>query len=242
MAFPDFLLDPNAVLKDEAKWRYKTSPSYSASITNFEATKTTNWAPQSLESLVQNLVKNWEKEATHKVDPAEWRTIAQGKYSVHLNGGPGMSADDMLRLGTYNALAGEKGVSGVYEPAAMDFETSHKLFKGALKTFNWEVMEVIGAPPKVSIKWRHWGTMTGNYRAKLNSGRTVFAKANNKTIEIFGVTIAEVDEKFQIVSIDTFWDPDTMFQQLISEGLETLEEGEKVEELVSDGASCPVPH
>lgn len=63
----------------------------------------------------------------------------------------------MLRLGTYNALIGEKGVAGVYEPSAMDFGASHKLFKGAMKTFNWEVLEVIGAPPKVSIKWRHWG-------------------------------------------------------------------------------------
>lgn len=83
-----------------------------------------------------------------------------------------MSADDMLRLGTYNALIGEKGVDGVYETAAMDFSTSHKLFKGAMKTFNWEVLEVLGGPPKVSIKWRHWGKSEHllGIRERANSG------------------------------------------------------------------------
>jgi hypothetical protein len=104
-------------------------------------------------------VKNWEKEASYKVDPKEWRTISQDHYSFHLNGGPGMNAEDMLRLGTYNALIGEHGVKGVYETTAMDFSKSHKLFKGAMKTFNWEVLEVLGGPPKVSVKWRHWGML-----------------------------------------------------------------------------------
>lgn len=63
----------------------------------------------------------------------------------------------MLELGTYNALIGEHGVKGVYETKNMNFQTSHKLFKGAMKTFNWEVLELIGGPPKVAIKWRHWG-------------------------------------------------------------------------------------
>ena len=141
----------------EAQWRYKKAPDYSLNNTTFEQTKSTNWAPSSIEFLIQNLVKNWEKEASYKVDPKEWRTISQDSYSFHLNGGPGMSAADMLHLGTYNALIGADGVKGVYETSSMNFSTSHKLFKGAMKTFNWEVLEVLGGPPKVSIKWRHWG-------------------------------------------------------------------------------------
>ena len=37
----------------------------------------------------------------------EWRTIAPEKYSFSCNGGEEYSVDDMLRLGTYNALIGE---------------------------------------------------------------------------------------------------------------------------------------
>ncbi|KAF8956666.1 hypothetical protein BDZ97DRAFT_1593364, partial [Flammula alnicola] len=216
MAIPDFLLDPNAVLNDESQWRFRSPPDYTTSNINFEATKSTSWEtnPLSLECLIQNLVKNWEKEASYKVDSKEWRTISQETYAFHLNGGPAMSADNMLRMGTYNALIGENGVKGVYETAAMDFSKSHKLFKSALRTFNWEVLEVLGEPPKVSIKWRHWGTMTGNYRAKLSSGRTVTAKANGKVIEVFGITVAGVNDKFEITSLETFWEPESMFRQM----------------------------
>jgi hypothetical protein len=91
--------------------------------------------------------------------------------------------------------------------------------------------------------------MTGNYRAELSSGRTVTAKASGKVIEVFGVTVAEVDDKFRIKFLETFWEPDQMFRQLISEGLQTnddqgLKEGEKVEELVAveGGSRCPVAH
>lgn len=37
----------------------------------------------------------------------EWRTIVPEKYSFSCNGGEEYSVDDMLRLGTYNALIGE---------------------------------------------------------------------------------------------------------------------------------------
>lgn len=92
--------------------------------------------------------------------------------------------------------------------------------------------------------------MTGNYRAKLNSGRTVIAKANNKLIEVYGVTVAEVDDQFRIKFLETFWEPDQMFRQLVSGGLEDLEgsqqlkEGEKVEQIapVGGAGACPVAH
>jgi len=80
--------------------------------------------------------------------------------------------------------------------------------------------------------------MNGNYRAKLSSGRTVTAKAHNKIVEIFGVTVAKVDDQFRIKFLETFWDPAELFRQLISEGLEELQEGEKVEG-IEVGGECP---
>ena len=90
--------------------------------------------------------------------------------------------------------------------------------------------------------------MSGNYRAKLNSGRSVIARAHNKLIEVFGVTVAEVDDQFRIKFLETFWEPDQMFRQLVSGGIEDVVEGEdlkaneKVEELVPVGGAgvCPV--
>ena len=93
--------------------------------------------------------------------------------------------------------------------------------------------------------------MSGNYRAKLSTGRTVRAKATGKLIEVFGLTTAEVDEKFQITRLETFWEPESMFRQLVEGGLEDLDsilgEGEKVEEIEPENAGaaggvCPIAH
>jgi hypothetical protein len=60
---PSYLSDPNAVLKDvpsDVKWR-DSLPNYDKPNQLFEQHKTTSHPPGSLEDIVQNLVKNWEK-------------------------------------------------------------------------------------------------------------------------------------------------------------------------------------
>src|SRR5436190_19454146 len=96
-AIPDYMLDPNAVLHDQnITWRNKRAPDYSKVNAAFEESKRTNHEPGSLPFLVQNLVKNWEKEASYKTIASEWRTIDPLKYTFHVNGGDGMNAEDML--------------------------------------------------------------------------------------------------------------------------------------------------
>jgi hypothetical protein len=91
------------------------------------------------------------------MSPKEWRTTDPDNYSFHFNNGPSMSGEDMVRIGTYNAVFPTKGIPGVYEPSVMTFVKSHAVFKTVMKRFTWEVLEVTGAPPTVGVKWRHWG-------------------------------------------------------------------------------------
>lgn len=100
--------------------------------------------------------------------------------------------------------------------------------------------------------------MSGNYRAKLSSGRIVWAKATGKLIEVFGLTTAEVNDQFQVTFLETFWEPNQMFRQLVEGGLEfsggESVEGEQLDAIVLDveehdggpraagATSCPVPH
>lgn len=114
----------------------------------------------SLPFLVENLVKNWEIEASFKTSLADWRTIDHTKYTFSLNGGPAQSGEHMLKVGTYNALLTP---SKYYDPEHNDFEKSHKSFKRMMPTFAWEVTEVYSGPPVVVFKWRHWGVMANDY-------------------------------------------------------------------------------
>ena len=60
--------------------------------------------PSSLESLVENLVKNWEIEASYKTKLGDWRTVNKDKYTFAINGGDSQPASHMLNVGTYNAI------------------------------------------------------------------------------------------------------------------------------------------
>lgn len=135
---PDYLLDPNAVLGDKSEsWRYGRAPDYSKTrkvyeecqnapsrdiynIThiakialrythNFTA-KTQNHEAASLPNLVENLVKNWEVEASFKKDLKDWRTVDHANYTFAINGGPPQTAEHMLKVGTYNAIIAPNGL------------------------------------------------------------------------------------------------------------------------------------
>ena len=113
-----------------------------------------------LPQLVENLVKNWEVEASFKPRLQDWRTINHSNYSFAMNGGPPQSAEHMLKVGTYNAIICP---NEYYSPEHSDFTASHKTFKRMMPTFAWEVLEVYSGPPTVTFKWRHWGVMKNDY-------------------------------------------------------------------------------
>lgn len=122
--------------------------------------KTKSHEAASLPNLVENLVKNWEVEASFKSDISDWRTIDRPNYTFSVNGGPAQSAEHMLKVGTYNAII---TANDYYSPEKSDFASSHKTFKRMMPTFAWEVLEVYSGPPVVAFKWRHWGTMKNDY-------------------------------------------------------------------------------
>jgi hypothetical protein len=114
---------------------------------------------------VENLVKNWEIEASFKTRLSDWRTINHDRYTFSMNGGASSKVDYMLEQGTYNAILPS---NEYYCPEHNDISLSHKTFKRMMPTFAWEVIEVYSGPPKVGFRWRHWGWMKSDYSA-LNS-------------------------------------------------------------------------
>ncbi len=137
------------------------SPSVSLLIAELLVTaKEKSHAAGSLEQIVENLVKNWEIEASFKMDLKDWRTIDHDNYTFAINGGPPQTGEYMLKVGTYNAIIAS---NEYYSPATSDFAQSHKTFKRMMPTFAWEVLEVYSGPPNVAFRWRHWGQMKNDY-------------------------------------------------------------------------------
>ncbi|PWY87383.1 hypothetical protein BO70DRAFT_420988, partial [Aspergillus heteromorphus CBS 117.55] len=211
-ALPDYVLDSNAVLKDtQAAWRHGSPPDYSKTRAFYEETRSMHHEPGSLPFLVENLVKNWEIEASYKTSLADWRTIDRSKYFVTLNGGPKLTGEHMLEVGTYNALITP---NSYYDPAHNDFSASHKSFKRMMPTFAWEVTEVYSGPPTVVFKWRHWGVMVRDYVGVNDKGEKVKIAAHGGPIDIQGVIIAKVNKALQLEQIDVWFDPLEMFRQI----------------------------
>lgn len=183
----------------------------------------------SLPELVENLVKNWEVEASFKPNIDDWRTIDREKYSFAINGGKPEGAEKMLEVGTYNAIIAP---NEYYSPEYSDFASSHKTFKRMMPTFAWEVLEVYSGPPTVSFRWRHWGQMKNDYVGFNNKGEKVRAKAHGGAIDIQGVTVATVNDKVQLQDVRTWFDPMDMFRQIAPNG---VVEKEKAAEGVSPG-------
>ncbi|TPX25289.1 hypothetical protein DIZ76_010740 [Coccidioides immitis] len=239
-ALPDYVLDPDAVLKDEVSWRYGRAPDYSKTRKVYEEGKTRNHEPRSLPDLVENLVKNWEIEASFKTKLEEWRTVDGSCYRFSLNGGPAQDGNHMLRVGTYNALIPS---NQYYDPERLDFATSHKAFKRMMPTFAWEVLEVYSGPPTVTFKWRHWGQMANDYVGMNDKGDKVTVKAHGGMIDIQGMLIARVNDKLQIESIEVWFDPLEMFRQIAkhSDAVITSPMAEGGEQGESE-MRCPMAH
>ncbi|KAK6598462.1 hypothetical protein H4I95_09072 [Botrytis cinerea] len=188
---PDYLLDPNAVMKDvDAKWRYNQPPDYTNTRRFWAQTKTQSHTAASLPSLVENLVKNWEVEASFKTDMSDWRTVDHPNFTFSVNGSAPITGEYMLKVGTYNAIIPS---NEYYSPEKSDFSSSHKTFKRMMPTFAWEVLEVYSGPPTVSFKWRHWGIMKNDYVGVNDKGEKVTITSHGGTIDIQGVGIAKVD-------------------------------------------------
>ncbi|KAI1097435.1 hypothetical protein F4804DRAFT_171908 [Jackrogersella minutella] len=217
LAIPDYMKHPDAVLKDvNAQWRNTQPPDYTKTRMFFKETKQSKHEAGSLPELVENLVKNWEIEASFKTRLSDWRTIDPETFTFAVNDSEPCSAEHMLRVGTYNAIISP---CEYYDPVNSDFAASHKTFKRMMPAFAWEVLEVHSGPPVVSFKWRHWGEMKNDYVGRNSAGEYVTVKANGQLIDIKGVTVAHLNSEFQVTELKTWFDSNEMFKQMDPNGV-----------------------
>ncbi|MFI7344165.1 SnoaL-like polyketide cyclase [Streptomyces sp. NPDC050085] len=187
---------------DPADWR-EGAPDYHLSHTVMPGQRTTEHAPGSLEAIVEGVVQVFEMEVSHKHDPATWVSMVAEKFRTRVNGGPWADSADIAERGSYNILIGD---SIFYAQGSESFESSHHVFHTAFPGgFFWEVTEVLSGPPVIAFKWRHWGAFEGSYKG---------FGATGEKIEMFGVSIAKVDEDLKLLEVEHFYDPNAFLGKL----------------------------
>jgi hypothetical protein len=92
---------------------------------------------------------------------------------VRTAGREGLSGEETIRLGTYNALLKTcmPKEFQYYKAEEETFESSHEIFGSAFpRGFAWEVLCVYTGPPEIVFKFRHWGFFEGPFNGHAPTG------------------------------------------------------------------------
>ncbi|XP_020231390.1 pathogen-related protein [Cajanus cajan] len=195
---------------ESVQWRHGGPPTYDEVNKLFEEGRTKEWPEGSLEETVQNAIKSWEMELSHKTRLQDFKTINPDKFKLFVNGREGLSGEETLRLGSYNALL-QSSLPEELKPYKADeetFESSHEAFRSALpRGFAWEVIKVYSGPPEIAFKFRHWGFFEGHFKGHAPTGNMV---------QFYGLGTVKVDDSLKVEEVEIYYDPAEMLGGLLS--------------------------
>lgn len=193
-------------------WRHG-QPDYSLANLAYLKGKSMSHEKGSLEMIVENAVKSWEMEASHKKNASQWKSIVHDEYKFSTNGGRAVLLEEASKRGNYNVLMDHVDKK-LYDATAQDFDSSHKLFQSSFRgAFPWEVLKVFAGPPNIVFSWRHWGDFIGEYNGN---------KGNGQQLEITGFAIVKVTDELKITDINIYYNAENFLRKL--QGQEEVED------------------
>eukprot|EP00747_Dinoflagellata_sp_TGD_P167952 gnl/TRDRNA2_/TRDRNA2_193315_c0_seq1.p1 gnl/TRDRNA2_/TRDRNA2_193315_c0~~gnl/TRDRNA2_/TRDRNA2_193315_c0_seq1.p1 ORF type:complete len:307 (-),score=86.10 gnl/TRDRNA2_/TRDRNA2_193315_c0_seq1:63-983(-) len=201
-------------------WRFGKPPDYTLANLAYLKGKSMNHPEGSLEQIVEDIVKTWEFERSHKLKHSQHKSV-DPSFRIGANGNKMFAAEEAHEVGNYNVLL--DGVKPELWSPSMTWEQSHEEFKQAFAAFPWEVLKVFSGPPKVSFSWRHWAHFTGKYKGN---------KGKGELINMYGWATATVSADLKLKDVEVFYNPE--------EFLEVME-GKKSPDVLNTGKSVLGP-
>ncbi|KAL0546771.1 hypothetical protein IC582_016684 [Cucumis melo] len=174
-------------------------------------------------------------ELSHKIKLQDFNTINPRKFKLFVNGREGLSGEETLRIGSYNAFLKSPLPEEFqyYKAEEETFESSHEAFRSCFpRGFAWEVIEVYSPPPLIAFKFRHWGFFEGPFKSHSPTGELV---------EFYGLATLKVDEALKVEEAEVYYDPAELFGGLLK-GKITASESQSKENVKEDLAAsvgCP---
>jgi hypothetical protein len=100
------LKEPKRAFMDEpnTEWRFGGPPDYSLANYMYLKGRTICHPEGSLELVVENLVKTWEMERSHKPDYTQHHSVDQEQFRLSANGGRIFNNAEANQVGNYNVL------------------------------------------------------------------------------------------------------------------------------------------
>ncbi|KAH6824073.1 hypothetical protein C2S53_004039 [Perilla frutescens var. hirtella] len=213
---------------NSTKWN-AGPPNYDVVNNLFEQGRTKIWPAGSVEEYVQNLIKTWEMELVHKADPNDYKTLDPKKFTLGLNGKKYYTLEEIGMIGgSYNVFLQTSLPPPLrfFDPDKETYDSSQTAFKRVFpRGFAIEIVQVYSGPPLISYKFRHWGYMEGPFQGHAPTGELV---------ELFGISIVELDENKKVVKIEFFYDRGELLAGLLKG--ETSDESAGV---VTAASACP---
>ncbi|GER47856.1 pathogenesis-related family protein [Striga asiatica] len=210
------------------QWR-AGPPNYDAVNKLFEDGRTKVWEAGSLEEYVQNLIKTWEMEIVHKANPQDCKTFDPKNFVIGINGKRYYTLEEVGKIGGSYQIFLQTSLPPelrMYNPDNETYDSSQTAFKQVFpRGFAVEILEVYSGPPVIAYKFRHWGYFEGSFKGHAPTGELV---------EIFGMSIVEMNEEKKIVKIEFFYDRGELLAGLVK--------GKTSEEYAGDEAkesACP---
>ena len=204
-----FLHEDHVAAAETIEWKHGSPPIYDSVNNVFEQGRTKVWPKGSLEETTQNSIKTWEMEIKYKTCVNDIRTINLEKFKLFVNGREGLSAEETLKVGCYNALL-KNSMPNEFKYHKEDeetFESSHNAFWSAFpRGFAWEVINVYTGPPVVTYKFRHWGFFEGPFKGHAPTG---------EMIQFYGIGIMKVDKYLRMEELELYYDPAKLFGGLL---------------------------
>jgi hypothetical protein len=203
---------------EQYAWRFGGPPDYTLANLAFLKGRTKNHPEGSLELLVENLVKTWEFERSHKLDCNKHKSVVPEKFTICANGNKAYTNVDANEVGNYNVLL--DGVRPDLWAPGQSWDDTHHAFKDAFAAFPWEVLKVFSGPPVVAFSWRHWAEFTGKYKDNAGQG---------DLINMYGFATAQVSADIKLERVDVYYNGEEFLE--VMEGKKppsTLEKGKSI--------------
>lgn len=120
----------------DTKWRFGGPPDYTLANLAFFKGRSKMHPEGSLELIVENLVKTWEMERSHKPDHTQHQPVDQERFVISANGGKKFNSEEANAVGNYNVLL-DSCPPEVWDSESTTWQQSHEVFHGAFDAFPW---------------------------------------------------------------------------------------------------------